>query len=333
MSEAASIAFREAVSPYLPIHLESLVIDTVLDFDLYMRIGRQLVLYRSRLLPFTEESRQKLIKNNIAQLYVPVTSRGEYQLYIEKNLSTIVADDSIPEETKASIVYDSSTNLVRDVFENPSATENIRRAKDLASNYIQNIMRGREAFVNLMRIASFDYYLYTHSVNVCSYTIALALHLGIHDTKRLWTLGLGAMLHDVGKSRISDRILNKKAPLNKAEFAIVKKHPSWGKEILNETDIIADEAYFPIIQHHERMDGSGYPNGVAGSEIHEYGRIIAICDVFDALTTRRVYQDAMDTFRALKEMFQRKQIFDSKFLEEFTMLMGPSENQPKLWTP
>jgi len=308
---------------FLPIYLDSLLVDTILDFDLYLKVGNEVILYRSKRLPFSEESRAKLLENNIHILYVASDSKKIYQQYIETNLGNIIQDPTIEEEKKAGIIYDTSKALVKDVLANPELGENIQRSKDMVTNQVGYILKGREAFLNLMKITSFDYYTYTHSVNVCTFAIALAHQLGLTDNKALHDLGLGALLHDVGKSRISERILNKRAPLNRAEISIVRKHPNWGMEILNETDILNDEAYYPVIQHHERLNGSGYPNELKEKDIHPYGKIIAVCDVFDALTTRRVYQDALATYNALKTMFENKEEFDSRILEEFVRLMGP----------
>ena len=304
-------------------YLESLVVDTILDFDLYIMLGRKITLYRSKQLPFTEQTKQKLIENNVTKLFIPATAKKEFQKYVEANLTGILQDPMIQENKKAGIIYDTSKALVKDILANPSNGENIQRSKDLVANQVSFILSGREAFVNLLKITSFDYYTYTHSVNVCTFTIALANQLGIKDKVALRCLGLGALLHDIGKSRISERILNKHSTLNRAEFEIVKKHPAWGEEILRESNLIDEDAYYPVIQHHERMDGSGYPRGLSGKEIHYYGRIIAICDVFDALTTRRVYQKELASFSAFKMMYDTKHIFDKRILKEFTLLMGP----------
>ncbi len=315
----------QRVSPFLPIYLESLVVDSVLGFDLFIKLGREMVLYRSKQLAFTDNSRQKLLDNRVEKLYVPFTAKHEYQKYIESNLGKIIQDPSIQEEKKAGIIYEASKALVKDVLANPSLGENIQRSKDMVANQVSYILRGREAFLNLMRITSFDYYTYTHSVNVCTFGIALADHLGIKNEANLKDLGLGALLHDIGKSKVSERILNKRAPLNRAEFEIVKKHPEWGIDAVKDNSLISEDARYPIIQHHERIDGSGYPNGVIGKHIHDFGRIIAVCDVFDALTTRRVYQDAMETFTAFRVMYDNRHEFDEKILQEFTTLMGPDD--------
>ncbi len=312
-------------SPFLPVHLDSLVVDSILDFDLFIKLGREMVLYRSKRLPFTEESRKKLLSNKVDRLFIQTAAKREYQRYIEANLSMIVQDPSIREDKKAGIIYEASQALVKDVLANPSLGQNIQRTKDLVAAQVSYILRGREAFLNLMKITSFDYYTYTHSVNVCTFAIALANHLGVADQDDLRNLGLGALLHDVGKAKISERILNKRAPLNRAEFEIVKMHPEWGLAIIDESRLVPENARYPVIQHHERMDGSGYPNGLRGMELHDFGKIIAVCDVFDALTTRRVYQEAMGTYPAFRTMYDSRQEFDADILREFTVLMGPNE--------
>ncbi len=308
---------------YIPIFLESLRIDSILNFDLYLNVSKNLILYRSADLPFTEETRQKLLENKIDRLYITSESKRNYQIYIEKNLSKILLDQDIKEEKKAGILYETSTSLVREILDDPSLGENVQRSKELVVNTVEYILKGREAFLNLLKITSVDYYTYTHSVNVCTFVIALAQQLGFNDEQFLHELGVGALLHDVGKSKISERILNKRTALNPTEFEIMKKHPQWGVEILSESNEIEKSSYYAVLQHHERGDGSGYPHGITLDEMHIYGKLVAIADVFDAMTTSRAYQGAMDTFPALKIMLSQPGLFDEKLLSAFIELMGP----------
>jgi len=308
---------------FMPIYLEALRIDTIVDFDLYIKIGNDFILYRASDLPFTEKTRASLLENNVDRLFVPMGSQDKYQHYIESNINQILKDDDIPEKTKAGIVYDSTKLLVRDILTNPTLNENVRRSQAMVEAKINFILRGPEAFHNLLRVMSFDYYTYTHSVNVCTFSVAFAQFMGITDEETLNTLGTGALLHDVGKTKISDRILNKRTKLTPTEMELIRRHPEWGAELMRETQLIPDDAYFPIIQHHEREDGSGYPAGIGGGEMHIFGRIVGIADCFDAMTTRRVYQQAVDTFPALKIMFQQETAFNREMLEKFAYLMGP----------
>lgn len=308
---------------YLAILLDSIRVDTVLDFDLHIKVNDNLVLYRSADLPFTEENRQKLLENKVDRLFVTSENRDKYQKYIEKNLALILDDPAVNEIQKATILYETSTNLVKDVLSNPTYGDNIQRSKQLVTNAVEFILKGREAFLNLLRTTSFDYFLYTHSVNVCTFAIALAQQLGHSDKPFLNELGIGSLLHDVGKSKISERILYKRSALNKIEFEIMKKHPQWGVDILSQTNVIPQAAYYPVLQHHERGDRSGYPDGLSLEEMHLYSKIVAIADCFDAMTTERVYQKAIDTYPALKLMLSMQGAFDDECLRCFVELMGP----------
>ncbi len=316
------------VSGFLPVYLDALRIDTVLDFDLYLSVEGKMVLYREKNLPFTEHNRKTLLEHQVERLYVPLSAKSKYQKYIEASLDKIITDKKIPEPSKAKIIYDTSKHLVREVFENPQVGENIQRSKKMVEHTINYILRGREAFVHILQITSFDYYTYTHSINVCTFTLALARRLGMENPTILHELGIGALLHDIGKSRIPTKILKKRESLTSAEYELVKKHPAWGAEILRETNLIPPKSYYPVLQHQERMDGSGYPFRLKGPQIHLYGRVAAICDTFDALTTRRAYKQAVNSFPALKIMKNKAVEFDAEILNEFILLMGPLEAEP-----
>jgi len=321
----ASTAIRNRTDQkFFPIVLDSIRVDSVLGFDIYIKVNHNLVLYRSADLPFTEATRQRLIESRVEKMYITTESRKKYQVYIEHNLPIILKDPDISDEKKAGILYETSTNLVKDVLDNPTFGENIQRSKDMVTNHVGFILQGREAFHNLLTLSSFDYYTYTHSVNVCTFSIALAQQLGFTDEAFLHDLGVGALLHDVGKSRISERILNKRSGLSQIEFEIMKKHPKWGVDILTESDQIEASSYYPILQHHERGDRRGYPAGISLDEMHLYSKIVAIADSFDAMTTQRVYQNAMDTYPALKVMFTMKGAYDDQLLKAFAELMGPN---------
>jgi len=320
---------------YLPIYLESLRIDSVLNFDLYIKINRDMILYRSSDLPFTEKTLQKLVENNVSRLFVNSKSKSKYQKYIEQNLDKILDDKNIPQIKKAGILYETSKTLMKDVLGNPSYGENIQRSQKMVGNTVGYILKGQAAFHNLIKISSFDYYTYTHSVNVCTFAIALAQQLGRFTEENLYELGIGALLHDIGKSKISERILNKQTALSTTEFELMKKHPKWGVEILTETDIITAASYYPVLQHHERGSMNGYPNGIGLDDMHDFSKIVAIVDSFDAITTERVYQGALDTFPALKKMFKLKGDYDPDMLVAFANLMGPEglKNPPGGFAP
>lgn len=310
---------------YHPIYLESLRVDTILAFDLFINRSNNFVLYRGLNLPFTEKNRKDLIENNVDSLYISSENQNEYQLYIEKNIHNIIDDPTISEKSKAGIIYGSAKLMVKDVLNNPTLKENIKRSKDMVENTVEFVLKGKSTFHSLIKMMSFDYHTYTHSINVCTLAIGLARFSGIDNQLELDKIGTGALLHDVGKTKVSESILNKPGPLTSMEMGFIKKHPQWGHDIMKETDMISAVSYFPIIQHHERENGAGYPDGLRAAQIHTFSKIVAIADVFDAMTTERTYRRAVQSFPALKEMHQDKGAFNQKLLEQFTKLMGPTD--------
>jgi putative nucleotidyltransferase with HDIG domain len=257
-----SIHKRQDLLGYIPIYTRSLAANNILDFDLYVFDGRKMVLFRSSQLPLTSESCSDLLKRNLNRLYVSATQRHEYQQYIRTNISQILADDSVDDFTKSSIVYDSAKELVKDVFADPTKCQHIKESQAFVESTVLYVLKGKNAFLNMLKVMSFDYTVYTHSVNVCTFSLALANAAGIAKTHDLIRLATGALLHDVGKARIPESILQKTGPLDQSEWQMMRKHPRWGVELMSETDLIPQESYIPISQHHERRNGNGYPNGL-----------------------------------------------------------------------
>ena len=310
---------------YLPVYLDTLQIDSVLDFDLYLDNGSEIVLYRAARLPFAEQNRQHLLENQVSMLFVAQSDRQSYQLYLESNLESIVQDQKIEESVRAGIVYESAKFLVEDIFDRPTLGANIIRGKELVSSTVGFILTATSALSNLLNVMAFDYSTYTHSVNVCTLSLALAQFVGVTSPRDLRALGTGALLHDIGKTKIDDSILSKAGPLTEDEMDVVRRHPQWGCELAAETDLIDQESYLPIIQHHERENETGYPKRSGSQHIHLYGKITAIADVFDAMTTHRVYRNAVDAYPALKEMFADHGAFDGELLGAFTKMLGPTD--------
>ncbi|PKK82708.1 MAG: hypothetical protein CVT49_12280 [candidate division Zixibacteria bacterium HGW-Zixibacteria-1] len=318
-----SILKRQGLQGYLPIYAHSLTADTIPDFDLYIFDGRSMILYRSAQFPLTSETCKELLNRNLNRLYISATQRHEYQQYIRTHISRILADESVDDFTKSSIVYDSAKELVRDVFTDPTKCQNIKDSQAFVESTVLYVLEGKNAFFNMLKVMSFDYSVFTHSVNVCTFSLALAHTAGIDRTNDLIEIATGAILHDVGKARIPESILYKPGPLDQSEWQTMRRHPQWGVELMSETDLISRTSYIPILQHHERGNGKGYPAGLGQDDIHIYGKIVAIADAFDAMTTNRVYRHAEGTFSALKTMSADDEGFDESLLRQFIQLMGP----------
>lgn len=188
---------------------------------------------------------------------------------------------------------------------------------DLVQSLLYQLQERKEVISILSDVVISDDYIFTHSLNVTIYSLALGKELGLPVSK-LEEIGLGAMLHDVGKMFVPEEILNKKGRLEDEEFEILKQHTGSGFEFLRKSSNIPLLAAHCAFQHHERLNGTGYPRGIKESDIHPYAKIIAVADVFDAVTSNRVYRDAMLPHEGLEILYAGVgDLFDQKLVEAF----------------
>jgi HD-GYP domain-containing protein (c-di-GMP phosphodiesterase class II) len=175
---------------------------------------------------------------------------------------------------------------------------NISLVKSTVNNIIDELLANDDILVQLTDIRTFDDYLFAHSVNVCVLSIMTGITMH-YDRAKLTELGVGALLHDIGKTRIDPEVLNKPDDLTREEFAAVKRHTGYGFEILRSYSDLSLLSAHIAFQHHERWDGQGYPRGLVGEAIHEYARIVAVADVYDALLADRPYRPSYTVNQAL----------------------------------
>lgn len=196
------------------------------------------------------------------------------------------------------------------------------RIESAAEEIINSLLRNPDALISLSQLKGYDNYTYIHSVNVSILVASLANTLG-YSKDRLFEIGIGGLLHDIGKMRIPDNVLNKPGKLTDTEFAIIKRHPEFGIEAVINKRGISDLSKKIILQHHERYNGKGYPLGLSGERIHEVGLISAVADVYDALTSDRIYKSAWTPQKALLMIFKGcDQEYSRRIVELFTKHMG-----------
>ena len=315
------------ISPdYMPISPSSLRTNTTVGCDIYMlaktTVEVRFVLYCKSDAIFDEAKKSMLLAQRIKSLFIKKDQQKAFFDYLENNFQHIISDTSIPPDERTKIVHGAATNLVKDLFEDPRSGS-IERTKAFAHNMVDYVLKDTRAAESLINIAVHEYYTYTHCVNVAAVGTLFGqdLGLGVADLKGLCA---GILLHDVGKTKISTDILNKKGKLTKEEFEEVKKHPEFGIEVLDETGTQFKEERIVTLQHHENFDGSGYPYGLAKEEIHTCGKIARIIDVYDALTTNRSYKKALRPFASLLEMRDSMfHCFDPELFKEFIQFLGP----------
>lgn len=206
---------------------------------------------------------------------------------------------------RARALHREATQIVRDMLVDIRLGKQIEleKVEPLVTRIVDSIFTQQDALLPLARLKQHDNYTFQHSVSVCALMTAFARTLEL-PREIIREIAIGALLHDVGKARVPDEILNKPARLTDAEFEKMKNHVVQSKIILQATPGISDIALDVAAQHHERHDGTGYPNRLKGEAISLYGQMGAIVDVYDAITSNRVYHKGMPPTEALRKILE-----------------------------
>lgn len=308
---------------YFPICPAILNPDIITDFRVYLKQNDRFVLYTLERQRFTQELKNRLVKNGIETVYIPSHQQENYDHYVLENLSSILANNEIDEDVRSKVLIDTSTNEMKKIFDQHDQVINQKTIKDM--NYLvessMTFLSRMKAINSLTKFISHDYKTYTHCVNVFAYTsLALNTYKLPFSFKR--KVGLGALLHDIGKTLIPQHILNKPGKLNPQEWIEIQKHALYGVRMCAQLTLSQTTIYCMLF-HHEKYNGKGYLSGLRGEEIPFPVRIITCCDVYDAITSHRPYADAETPESALRIMGnEMRETFDPEILKRFASLVG-----------
>ncbi len=246
---------------------------------------------------------------------------GVSEVYIEDEISKdLMIPDVVKEETRREAI-----TFVKDSMNNYTSMQLINSAEaiELVNKILDEILNSDDILVNLMDIKTCDSYTYSHCVNVCILSIITGIKLNL-EREQLKELGVGALLHDIGKLMIPTEILMKKAALSTEEYEIIKEHSSHGYNLLKKLSVLSEASARVALEHHERFDGKGYPSGLRSNQIHLFSRIVAITDIFDALTSNRIYRSRISTNQAIEYLtVMAAPTLDKTVLTCFTEIIPP----------
>jgi len=309
------------VKKYVSIDINTLSINKSISFELYI--------------PGEKENTMKLflaedsvidsgIINELAKvekLFINDKQVSKYKCFVKNNISNISKNPNIPVEKKAELVYESAQDTLYEIFLNPDKLADAAQTFEHVTSFVDTIYSSEQSIGSFMKVLEHDYYTNTHSINVSIYALSLATYLNLSKDE-IELIGHGALLHDLGKSKIPSEIINKQGKLTDTEFEIMKNHPKLGLEIALKMGIKDKIILSCIYDHHEKANGEGYPRKLTSEKTLIYGKIIAVCDVFDALTTKRSYKDPMSTFTAINLMKnQMSEHIDKELLLSFVKMM------------
>jgi len=207
---------------------------------------------------------------------------------------------------KANLIYDDAYANVKNFLESArGGAIDLTFARPLVGDIIKSLSRNVDALVTLSLLKKTDEYTYSHSVNVTIFAVAFANFLGMPE-ERLHNVGLAGLLHDYGKALIPNEILTAPRALTLQEFETMRTHVMLGVEKIKQFSSIDEEALTGIAQHHEKHNGTGYPMRLSGKQIGVFGRVLSLSDVYDALSSKRVYKGALPPNKALGMMYKMR---------------------------
>ncbi len=252
---------------------------------------------------------------------------------VQENLSSLRGPIVIPSIAQVSygqeihvarVIQQEAQTIVQHIMQDVRMGRSIDsdRIKRVVTNMVDSILRNQDALVGLTRIKKYDEYTYVHSLDVCILCLSMARHLSLSHDEML-EIGIGGLLHDVGKMKISPHILKKPDTLSANDWVEVRKHPIYSLEIMEQSKGIPGQSQQLALQHHERYNGSGYPFGLKGDSIGLFGQIAGIVDFYDAITADRYYQKAIQPHEAIRQIYERSHTeFNQWVVERFIQCIG-----------
>lgn len=267
--------------------------------------------------------REELLVRSLP-VFVRASQFNEYLEYVFDRIERVVTSQYVTPAIKADLMFQLGKRFVAQIHASTIDSALIDRFGRFVKSYIDLMLHSRESASQLLELTSSAIYSLSHSFNTCTFSMLIGQKLFGNNRIKLWELGMGGMLIDIGMARIDPMIRNKKGGLTPGEMDQVRKHTLISGRFLErlnfDRQIIAMGLY-----HHERFDGSGYPSGLAGEEIPLYARIAAVADVYDAITSDRAYRQRADQIPALAEMFEQRNKFDPQVLDALASIVLKSE--------
>lgn len=321
-SAASKVSQRR--EDYFPIHPRTILPGTAGLFDLYLKRGDWFVLYAKKGENFTIEPKLKELLD-VSEFYIRLDQRFDYEAYLARNLGNMLLNNQIPLEERSKLFYQISSGMLKQSFSSKLPRGLDEKTYQAMQTLVKRgiaLLSKEESLRSLSEFLSHKYHTYSHSLNVMVLTISVLQSLPGMDQTTLFEAGLGAALHDIGKTQVPDEVLHKSGPLNQAEWEMMKTHPVRALGICASMPI-SHVATNAILFHHERFDGAGYPGGISGEGIPVYARVLSLCDVYDALTSERPYAKALAPYKALSIMQEdMKGAFDPVLFKRLVYVLG-----------
>lgn len=300
-----------------------------LDHPVVDRLGRNLV---ARGVELDEYMIDSLIQMGIMSVYIQDGEEEEEKPVLpasaaaEKNIEKLRTDDRSKVTLSAS-VRERVAQGIQYVYNNTNSPEMIEATDTIASDLLSAINDNDAIAIDISALKTSDEYTFKHSVDVATIAMIVAKQQGLSQTQ-IHEIGVTGLLHDVGKTKVPLDILNKPGRLNDAEFAVMKQHSVYGYQIIKDRPEVSPPIALGVLQHHEKINGSGYPMGVGEDKICPYAKILAVADIYDALVTERPYKAAYSQRDAVEMIMSMTMELDITAMKSFleSMILYPVDS-------
>jgi putative nucleotidyltransferase with HDIG domain len=294
---------RDALRP-----VRTLTVPVTGDFRasiyLWNQASRRFSLYADSRAHLSKDDLKRLCEAGVTTVYLDAAEYQRCQDHLRERLTTVLDDESRPVGERFGLLNDVVRHQLATAFRRGDLDQLADTSAEMAGHAAELISRDDFVLTEMSAVLYFDHGTFTHSANVAYYSMLLARVLGIRDRRTLEAMGTGGLLHDVGKIEIPEEILNKPARLSHEERAVIQRHTTLGMAALAPRGRLTRDQLMMVYQHHERLDGSGYPVRLQAGEIHDWSRICAVADTYEALTSDRPYRQRLSASKAL-EIMQR----------------------------
>lgn len=297
--------------------------------------------WRSKFTLTDPEDIRRIIESGIAELWIDtdkgLDTPGAAKAETEESVTDLLMEAEIVQHVKATGPVSMSEELRRAAMICSKAKKAVvsmfrevrmgnaisaEAAGELVEEISSSVLRNPGALISLARLKTADDYTYMHSVAVCALMVSLARQLGL-DENEMREAGMAGLLHDLGKALMPMEVLNKPGKLTDDEFRIIKSHPVEGHRLLVEGKTYSDIVLDVCLHHHEKIDGSGYPDRLGGNSISLFAKMGAVCDVYDAITSNRPYKAGWDPAESIRKMAEwSKGHFDEQVFQAFIKSIG-----------
>lgn len=296
----AAQMFRTAPVQFMRFPVDQLVDNSVTDFDLFISLENHFILYSGSGYRWNRDELTNLLRTGHLELFMNPRDSALAESYRKIAQLPTIERGLAPAE-RISNIEQVGMQFVKCLHGGDITPTCVAKAEQIGSALVTCLEEDVNCIKSLSGLGDYDLYTYFHSARVSSYTTAMAIQMGLHDHDRLVDIAVGGIMHDVGKKFIDLGVLNKAGALTEEEWGQMKSHPKKGFEAVSES-LLKQVPREIILHHHERFNGSGYPDGLDKNSLMIEVQLATIADIFDALTSSRSYQKKRSRFEALDFM-------------------------------